>query len=310
MIEVRGLEKRYGALVAVDGIEFRAQAGTIFGLLGPNGAGKTTTISCLSGLLSPDAGQIAVNGHDVIRDRRSALSQVGIAPQEIALYQDLTAEENLRYWGGAYGLSKEHLRRRVKVVLEEIGLSDRATDKVSTMSGGMKRRLNLGCALVHEPRVILLDEPTAGVDPQSRVRLLDLVRKQAAAGVCVLYTTHYMEEAEALCHDIAVMDHGRIIAHGTLEALRQRTGQRDLVRLSGDFSPGVLEVALSSLEDKASLVHQSKNQVSLRLEGGAQNLPRVMRAFDEAGAVIDETVMTRPSLESLFIELTGRELRD
>ena len=199
MIEIRDLQKSYGDLIAVDRVSFSAKAGTIFGLLGPNGAGKSTTISCLSGLLKPTAGSIRVAGFDLASDAVKAKASLGIVPQELAIYEDLSARDNLSYWGAAYGLKGDGLRQRVDHVLNRIGLTDRANDLPKQYSGGMKRRLNFGCGLVHEPGVLLLDEPTVGIDPQSRERLFDLVREEKAKDTCVLYTTHYMEEAEKLC---------------------------------------------------------------------------------------------------------------
>src|SRR5262245_56903052 len=213
-------------MLAVDGISFVARGGVLTGLLGPNGAGKSTTIGCISGLLEPSAGRVRVLGHDVGHDGRAARSALGVVPQELALYEDLSARENLEYWGATYGVSGAALRERVSAVLEEIGLGDRAKEPVSKFSGGMKRRLNFGCAIVTEPRVILLDEPTVGVDPQSRVKLLELVRSRVQAGACVLYTTHYMDEAEGLCDELAIIDHGVIIAAGSLAQLRAMLGER------------------------------------------------------------------------------------
>src|SRR5688572_7777802 len=211
MIDVADLRKQYGELVAVDGVTFAAEAATIFGLLGPTGAGKSTIIGCISGLLQPTAGRVRVLGHDVVVDGIEARRSLGVVPQELALYEDLSAKDNLSYWGAAYGLAGDGLRRRVLEVLERIGLADRAREAVKRFSGGMKRRLNFGCAIVHRPKVLLLDEPTVGVDPQSRVRLLDLVREEVKAGTCVLYTTHYMEEAQDLCDRLAIIDHGRLL---------------------------------------------------------------------------------------------------
>jgi ABC-2 type transport system ATP-binding protein len=293
----------------VDDVSFTAEPGSIFGLLGPNGAGKSTTIGCISGLLPPTAGSVRVQGHDVAREPRSAKSRMGIVPQEIALYEDLPAAENLRFWAEAYGLRGERLRDRVQSVLATVGLLDRAGDRVETFSGGMKRRLNFGCGIVHEPEVLLLDEPTVGVDPQSRVRLLDLVREQAGAGVCVLYTTHYMEEAEALCDRLAILDRGTIIAAGTMEELRGSMGERDLVRLSGTFDPEAVREAGRSLEG-VEVVAASADQVALAVPGASRRLPELLAAVTATGAEVRETTVTRPSLESLFIRLTGKELRE
>src|SRR5215469_18378939 len=235
MIEIEELRKSYGEAFAVDGISLTARAGEIVGLLGPNGAGKTTTVGCICGLLTPSAGRVKVGGHDVVRDGAAARAQLGMVPQELALYDDLSARENLAYWGGAQGLRNPKLRDRIQQVLELAGLGDRAREPVKRFSGGMKRRLNFGCGVVHKPKVLLLDEPTVGVDPQSRVRLLELVREEVAAGTCVLYTTHYMEEAQDLCDRIAIIDHGKLLSMGTLDELRRLIGEKDVLRLTGRF---------------------------------------------------------------------------
>src|SRR6476659_10533579 len=253
MIAVSQLGKRYGDLVAVDGVTFTAEPGRIFGLLGPNGAGKSTTIGCISGLLTPTSGRVTVLGHDVVTDRIAARRQLGIVPQELALYEDLSARENLAYWGAAYGMSGDALKRRVLEVLERLGLGDRAKEPVKRFSGGMKRRLNFGCGIVHSPKVLLLDEPTVGVDPQSRVRLLELVRAQAQAGTCVLYTTPYMEEAESLCSRLAIVDHGKVIAAGTLAELRSLLADHDLLKLTGIFDTTSARAAVLSIEGAAVL---------------------------------------------------------
>ncbi|MAW60795.1 MAG: export ABC transporter ATP-binding protein [Planctomycetes bacterium] len=309
MIEVQNLRKQYGDLVAVEDVSFTAEAGQIFGLLGPNGAGKSTTISCLCGLLPPTSGQVRILGHDVVQDGPASRQQLGVVPQELALYEDLNAADNLAYWGAAYGLSGAALRSRVSTVLEAIGLLDRAKEPVSQFSGGMKRRLNLGCAIVHEPKVLLLDEPTVGVDPQSRVRLLELVRELVDAGTCVLYTTHYMEEAEALCDRLAILDHGRIIAAGTLNELRGRVSDRDLVRLSGQFPVEAVRGALEALAE-AEVLQIEEDQLRLAIQAAGSRLPELFQVVQQAGGEIRETNVARPSLESLFIELTGKELRE
>ncbi len=309
MIEVEGLRKTYGDLIAVDEVSFTAPAGRIFGLLGPNGAGKTTTIGCISGLLAPTAGRVRVLGHDVVAESRAARENLGVVPQELALYEDLGAADNLAFWAGAYGLAGAEARSRVDEVLAVLGLADRAREPVKRFSGGMKRRLNLGCGIVHRPHVLLLDEPTAGVDPQSRVHLLGLVRKLADEGACVLYTTHYMEEAEHLCDELAVMDHGRVIARGTLEELRARAGERDVLRLSGTFDAERARTALSAL-DSVSVAEATAETVRLAVPGATRRLPEILNTLADAGGEIQETILTRPSLESLFIDLTGRELRE
>lgn len=309
MIEVFDLTKTYGELVAVDGISFTASPGRIFGLLGPNGAGKSTTIGCISGLLQPSGGQVRVQGFDVVLASVDSRRHLGVVPQELALYEDLSATENLNFWGAAYGLRGSRLKERVTSVLELTGLLDRAAEPVKKFSGGMKRRLNFAAGIVHEPRVLLLDEPTVGVDPQSRVRLLDLVREQAQSGNTVLYTTHYMEEAETLCDQLAIVDHGRIIAEGTLGELRGLLGERDVLRLTGVFDPNTAAAALADVEG-VEIVQSTDSDLRLSVQGAIHRLPEILGALGNAGAEVRDTTLTHPSLESLFIKLTGKELRE
>ena len=308
MIEVQEVRKHFDARVAVDGVSFVAEEGSVFGLLGPNGAGKSTTIGCISGLLAPSSGRIRVCGHDVVHAARAARACIGVVPQELALYDDLNAADNVSYWGAAYGLRGRELQRRVGEVLELTGLADRAQEAVKKLSGGMKRRLNFGCGIVHRPRVLLLDEPSVGVDPQSRVRLLDMVREQARAGTCVLYTTHYMEEAQELCDRLAIMDHGRILAAGTLEELRGLLGERDLLRLTGEFEPERTRNGIEALDD-AEVVSIDSGTMLIAAGAASRRLPAIFGVVAEAGGRVDETTLNRPNLESLFIKLTGRELR-
>jgi len=309
MIEVEQLRKLYGDLVAVDGVSFTARAGEIFGLLGPNGAGKTTTIGCISGLLKPTGGRLRVMGHDVVREGKAARRTLGVVPQEIALYEDLSAAENLAYWGGAQGLRGAALRERMQETLELAGLADRAKEPVKQFSGGMKRRLNFACGVLHRPKVLLLDEPTVGVDPQTRVRLLELIRAEARAGTCVLYTTHYMEEAEDLCDRLAIIDHGHIIAQGTLAELRALLRERDLLRLSGSFRPEAAREALRAA-DGIEIVQADEAMLVLSVTEASRRLPQIFAALAQAGAEVRGTTLTQPSLESLFIKLTGKELRE
>jgi ABC-2 type transport system ATP-binding protein len=308
MIEVEQLRKQYGDLTAVEDVSFNVQPGEIFGLLGPNGAGKTTTIGCISSLLAPTSGRVRVDGHDVVRDGIAARRSIGVVPQDIALYDDLSAKENLAYWGGAQGLRGSKLNDRIGSVLELTGLSDRAKEPVKRFSGGMKRRLNFACGIVHQPKVLLLDEPTVGVDPQSRVRLMELVREQVRAGTCVLYTTHYMEEAETLCDRLGIIDHGRIIAQGTLQELRAMVGERDLLRLTGVFEPQAVRASLS-LMDGVEVMQADEAMLSLSVSDASHRLPSIFAALNSHGEVRG-TTLTQPSLESLFIKLTGKELRE
>jgi len=307
MIEAERLRKTFGELVAVDNVSFTARGGEIFGLLGPNGAGKTTTIGCISGLLTPTSGRVRVMGHDVARDGVAARRVLGLVPQEIALYEDLSATENLAFWGGTQGMRGAALRRRTQEVLELTGLQDRAREPVKRFSGGMKRRLNFACGIIHQPQVLLLDEPAVGVDPQSRVRLLELVRAEAQAGRSVLYTTHYLDEAESLCDRLAIIDHGRLMAQGTLPELRAMLGERDVLRLSGVFQPESVREALRGA-DAIEIVEANESLLILSLANASARLPEIFAAL--ASAEIRGTTLTQPSLESLFIKLTGKELRE
>ncbi len=308
-IEVSELAKRYGDFLAVDRVSFSARAGEIFGLLGPNGAGKSTTLGCLFGLHAPSSGRASILGHDVATDPRAAKAALGVVPQELALYEDLSARENLAFWGAAYRMPRRELAARVEELLAAVGLADRAKEPVKKFSGGMKRRLNFACGVVHRPRVLLLDEPTVGVDPQSRVRILELVREEAQRGTCVLYTTHYMEEAETLCDRLAILDHGKVIAQGTLAELRAMLGERDLLRLSGAFDPAGATRALGAVPG-LEVVQSSAEQLLLALPDASKRLPAVFAALAGVGSEVRETTLSQPSLEGLFIRLTGKELRE
>ncbi len=308
MIEVEGLRKLYGDFVAVGGVSFTAEPGKIFGLLGPNGAGKSTIIGCISGLLQPTEGTVRVNGHDVTKDGDTAKKGLGVVPQELSLYEDISATENLMFWGGAYGLTGPELKNRAKEVLTYTGLLDRAEEPVKNYSGGMKRRINFGCAIMHRPKVLLLDEPTVGVDPQSRVRLFEMVKEQLADGTAVLYTTHYMEEAEILCDELAIVDRGKLVADGTLEELRGMVGEKDVLRLTGTFDPEKARAALSALDDVTIDVAESE-ALRLSVSDGSRRLPELFQAVTDSGGEVRETTLSQPSLETLFIKLTGKELR-
>jgi len=314
MLKVEELSKNYGELVAVDQISFEADKGNVFGLLGPNGAGKSTAINCISGLLQPTSGHASVAGHDVVSDGKAARQNLGVVPQELALYEDLPAVDNLRYWGKAYGLRGSQLESRVTTVLDTIGLGDRARDLPKKFSGGMKRRLNFGCGIVHEPPVILLDEPTVGVDPQSRARLFDMVEAARDAGACILYTTHYMEEAERLCDALAIIDHGKLIAVGTVAELRAKLGARDVLQLHGEFPTDKTRLAIAALVDRGShdldIIAQEPSEITLTLSNASQHLPAIFEAISGAGGNITETSLRSPNLETLFLLLTGKELRE
>ena len=313
MLRIQNLVKQYGELTAVAEVSFEAEAGKVFGLLGPNGAGKSTTIHCISGLLQPTAGRVTVAGFDVVAEPRQARQALGVVPQELALYEDLPAIENLRYWGKAYGLNGAGLDERVREVLTHIGLGDRAKDLPKTFSGGMKRRLNFGCGIVHKPRLILLDEPTVGVDPQSRERLFEMVLQERDQGACVIYTTHYMEEAEKLCDSLGIIDHGKLIAQGTLDELRAQLGARDVLQLSGEFPEAETKQAVAVLANDGlrdlEVLAADDGSMTLALSAGSHHLPRIFTAISEAGGIVTETSLKSASLETLFLTLTGKDLR-
>ncbi len=309
MLRVESLTKRYGETRAVDGISFEVRKGEIYGLLGPNGAGKTTTLSIIAGLLRPDEGQVSFDGVDLATDPIGVKAQLGVVPQDNALYPDLSARENVRFWASLYGLSGSKLDAAADRALEQVGLTSRARDAVKKYSGGMKRRLNLALGLAHGPRAVLLDEPTAGIDPQARNSILDLVREIAASGTTVLYTTHYLEEAEALCDRIGIMDKGKILAEGTLEELKKRAGEEDIVTVRGSFD---VDEARSRLQEvrEARLVSSEPTKLVLATSGAGKGTVELLSRILASNLNVDGVSIQAPSLNSLFLNLTGRELRD
>lgn len=312
MIRVENLSKRFGDIHAVKGVSFEVAKGEIYGLLGPNGAGKTTTLSMITGLLEADDGRVTFDGTDLASRPREFRRRLGVVPQEIALYEDLSARENLRFWGGLYGLSGKELKEAADRVLDQVGLAGRADEPVKQFSGGMKRRLNLALGLVHSPDAVLLDEPTVGIDPQARLNILEVVEKLAAGGTAVLYTTHYLEEAERLCHRIGILDHGEILAEGTLAELTSRLGESETVTLTGrlggkDGSDAEdLRRRLDRLEG-VRVLSSEDDRLVLASAGGRTTLSLL-----EAVADLDSESISiePPSLNALFLDLTGRELRD
>ncbi|MFY1632977.1 ABC transporter ATP-binding protein [Solwaraspora sp. WMMB335] len=309
VLRCEGLHKKYGARVAVDGVGFDITEGETYGLLGPNGAGKTTTISMVVGILSRDAGTVTIDGrpHDV--HRTSVKRLIGYVPQELALYPDLTAAENLRFFGRLAGLSGRRLRRRADEVLDVVGLSQRAGDRVRTFSGGMARRLHIGVGLLHDPRLLVLDEPTAGVDPQSRNAILDSVHELAGTGIAVLYTTHYMEEAERLCDRVGILDAGTIKAEGTRRDLISLLGRDDEVRLLADGDLAAAARALSELPE-VTRVDRADSTVVLLVAEAAAALPTVLATAARTGLTVRSVQVREPDLEAVFLHLTGRALRD
>ncbi|MEY7970874.1 ABC transporter ATP-binding protein [Saccharomonospora xinjiangensis] len=308
-LHCENLVKRYGDRTVVDHVGFHIDPGEAYGLLGPNGAGKTTTISMVMGLLKPDEGSVRVNGIDVEADPVAAKRLVGYVPQEIALYPELTARENLRYFGRLYGLPRKQLARRIDEVLAAVGLTNRGDDKVQTYSGGMKRRTNIGVALLHEPKLLILDEPTVGVDPQSRVAILDNVERLVGEGMSLLYTSHYMEEVERICTRVGIMDKGRVVADGTRRELVAELGGTDRIELVLDGDADAAVEKLRVLEGVTEAVITGPNSVRLLAVEGRHLLPSLLAAVAGAATVTGVEVI-EPDLEAAFLHLTGSTLRD
>ena len=312
VLQCEGLKKAFGDLQAVDDVSFRIDAGETYGLLGPNGAGKTTTISMVAGLLKPDAGHVEIAGQRMSPNAVGAKSAVGLVPQDLAIYPDLSARENLTFFARLQGLSQPDLKKRVDEVLEVIALTDRADDRADEFSGGMKRRLNIGIGMLHDPQLLVLDEPTVGVDPQSRDAILGSVEALATEGLAVLYTTHYMEEAERLCNRIAIVDHGGIVAEGTRRQLVANLGEKDLVRLevSGDGQDLTTAAEAAKAVDGVDSVEVEDTTVVCLTEGAAGRLPALLAAVTATGANLVGVEVREPDLEDVFLHMTGRALRD
>lgn len=305
----RGLTKSFGDHTVVDNLGFAIAHGETYGLLGPNGAGKTTAISMLCGLLRRDDGTVTVMGHDLDTEPREVQVSIGYVPQDLAIYPDLSAAENLLFFGRLQGLRGKALADRTEHVLETVGLADRAKDRAEDFSGGMKRRLNIGIGLLHEPQLLVLDEPTVGVDPQSRDSILASVEQLGATGIGVLYTTHYMEEAERLCDRVGIIDHGKLIAEGTRRELVDLIGEHDHLRLELGQAGDTLADRLRALPEVHTAVAAS-GAVDLALDDSYSVLPRILAEANDAGARVLSIEVKEPDLEEVFLQLTGRALRN
>ncbi|HKY15468.1 MAG TPA: ABC transporter ATP-binding protein [Microthrixaceae bacterium] len=304
-----GLTRRFGDRVAVDGVNFTVAEGETYGLLGPNGAGKTTTISMVCGLMDADAGEVWVAGRPMSPDALDAKASVGLVPQDVALYPDLTVRENLEFFGRLQGLHGAPLASRVADVLEIIGLDERAGDRVETCSGGMKRRANIGAGLLHEPALLVLDEPTVGVDPQSRNQILESIETLSSTGLSVLYTTHYMEEAERLCDRIGIIDDGRIVAEGTRRELVDVLGRGAQLRLELDTSARAWQERLAGFDGVEAATADGRI-LTLSVTDPSRSLAEVVRILTGDGVMVTGLEVTEPDLEAVFLELTGKALRD
>jgi len=303
------LRKQYGDRVTVDAVGFHIAPAETYGLLGPNGAGKTTTISMICGLLNRDGGTVMVDGRPVDIGTAEAKQAIGYVPQDLAIYPELTALENLRFFGQLYGMGGPELRRRIDEVLEIIGLADRAGERTDAFSGGMKRRLNIGIGLLHQPKLLVLDEPTVGVDPQSRNAILASVEALGEQGMAILYTTHYMEEAERLCDRVGIIDEGQIRAEGTRRELTSRIGQRDRIELG---ARGDLAAAVAAVRSIDGVVDVSTHEggLSLLVIEARRILSRVIEAIGDTETTVTNVEIVEPDLEAVFLHLTGRALRD
>jgi ABC-2 type transport system ATP-binding protein len=309
VLKCANLRKRFGDRQAVDGVGFEIGPGETYGLLGPNGAGKTTTISMISGILARDDGEVVVAGEPLDVSATHTKRLIGIVPQDLAIYPDLTAHENLAFFGRLYGLRGQVLQARVREVLDIVELTDRAKDRTAGFSGGMKRRLNIGIGLLHRPTLLILDEPTVGVDPQSRNAILSSVEALGSEGIGILYTTHYMEEAERLCDRVGVMDQGKIIAEGTREELVRLVGGTDKVSLG---AAGDLKAATAAFRriQGVSQVTPREGGVDVLVPEARKALPAILAAAAAAGVAIRTVEVVEPDLEAVFLHLTGKALRD
>ena len=308
---VKDLKKNYGSNQAVQGVSFSVLRGEIFSLLGPNGAGKTTTISMLSCLLQPSGGDAEIGGNSVIKESMAVKRLIGVVPQDLALYDSLNAVQNLNFWGRMYGLTGQALKKRIKEVLEQVGLADRAKEPVARFSGGMKRRLNIAVGLLHKPKLVFMDEPTVGIDPQSRRSILDMVKALRDEGMTVLYTTHYMEEAAELSDRVGIIDHGKLIALGTQKELTKLVGEQDILRLHfGEELTGEMVAPMFKEVEGVLLATATDHEVVLTVPEADVALPGVITAAAKAGIRIRSVDIEEPNLESVFLHLTGRALRD
>ena len=311
ILEVKDLVKKYGDFTAVNGISFDINEGEIFSLLGPNGAGKTTTISMLSTLFTPTSGEATIGGHSVTKEPMAVRNLIGVVPQELALYDDLSARENLVFWGQMYGLSGKTLKTRVDEVLDQIGLTDKAKNRVKTYSGGMKRRVNIGVGLLHKPSLLFMDEPTVGIDPQSRRAILDSVKALNQQGMAVLYTTHYMEEAEELSDRVGIIDHGELIALGTQAELNRQVGEKDTLILHIDENQNGQDLAVAVRKIQGVLKADiTDHTVAVIAQEAEEIMAPVITTANELGVKIRSVDIQEPNLEAVFLSLTGRALRD
>jgi len=308
MLKISHLSKSFDKVQAVDDVSLEVKEGEIFGFLGPNGAGKTTTISMIAGLLTPDSGTIQIDSMDIRSSQQKIRSIMGIVPQDMAFYEELTANENLRFWGQLQGMSGTELDQKIPYYLNKIGLKGREDEPLKKYSGGMKRRINLIIGLIHSPRLLLLDEPTIGIDVQTKINILDLIREASSQGTTVVYTTHTLVEAEELCDRIAIMDKGKILALGTLKELIQIVGEKDIALIQGEFSADQAQQIISQ-EKSIDVITLKDGYLAISLDA-SKKVPGLMKSFFNSGISVNDISLKQPNLESVFLKLTGKELRE
>jgi len=309
IIKVRSVSKSFGNIEAVKNVSFSIEKGEIYGILGPNGAGKSTIVNILNTLVKPDRGDVIIDDVNIRNDGKNIKLIMGVVPQEIALYEELTAYENLMFWGGLYNIPKAELRANANRTLEMVDLANRKNDRIRTFSGGMKRRINIACSLLHNPKILVLDEPTVGVDPQNRNRIYEVIDRLNSEGMTIIYTTHYLEEAERFCKTIAIIDVGRIIAQGTLKELRGLIDAKDLVTIKlANMNDETISRIKSS--DLLCGFDSISNTLKVECDNISNEISGIISSVEDAGGIIETIHTQRTNLESVFLKLTGKELRD
>ena len=309
IVKIEGLTKKFGDVIAVDNISLTIEEGEIYGLLGPNGAGKSTTINILCGLLAMDKGIIEILGKDIEKNSTYAKQNIGVVPQDIAIYEDLTAYENVKFFASLYGLKGSELKEKVEEALRFVGLLDKKKEYPKSFSGGMKRRLNIACAIAHRPKLIIMDEPTVGIDPQSRNHILQSVKKLNSLGCTIIYTTHYMEEVEAICGNIAIIDHGKVIAQGTKEELKSIVTDVNYVEITVEDLDKVNIEELKAIVGVLQIEVENE-KIKIESKKDVTNLDKIILFFTSNNISIKNIESKNPDLESVFLILTGRKLRD
>jgi ABC-2 type transport system ATP-binding protein len=307
ILEVSNLSKKFGNVEALKRVSFSIKEGELYGLLGPNGAGKTTTINIISTISQPDTGYVKINGTDLKNNSMECKKSIGVVPQEISLYNELSAYDNLMFWGSLYSLNYEDLQNKIDETLSLMGLSDRKKDKIKTYSGGMKRRINIASALLHSPKILFMDEPTVGIDPQSRNLIFDVLEELHQNGMTIIYTTHYMEEAERLCDRIGIIDHGNIIAEGTLDELRETTKAEESIKIHSENSE---EFNVEKIKQIKNCLDISNGVITFSSKNSGRDLPLILTELNNAKVGIQQIEIQKVNLETIFLNLTGRKLRD